>query len=244
MNAIESGEVLIPVADRGLPAFYAKPARGGPRAVIVVIHEIFGVYGHLDAVCRQWAQDGYFVIAPLLFTRQGDVRRETDFEKIKAISMNVPDEQVRDDLDHLFSWLEKQPDVDTSRIGITGFCWGGRQVWLYASHNPKVRAGVAWYGGPLISTPTALRPLHPFDVAAALKAPVLGLYGGSDSLIPMPSIIQMQSRLAALSSPSTIHVYPASPHGFHAPSRANYDPDASKDGDTRLAAWFRQHGIV
>lgn len=244
MSAIDSGEVLIPAADRDLPAFRAMPTGGRSLPVIVVVHEIFGIYGHLDAVCRQWAEDGYFVIAPMLYVRQGDVHREKDFERIKDISMRVPDAQVRDDLDHVFRWIGTQAEADQTRIGLTGFCWGGRQVWLYAAHNPAVRAGVAWYGGPLSAAPTALRPRNPLDVAGELKAPVLGLYGGSDALIPLASIQQMQQRLAALQSPSRICVYPASRHGFHAPSRQNYDAEASRDGDRRLMEWFIRYGVV
>lgn len=244
MSNVQVSEVPIRTADRELPAFRAVPVGGGPYPVIVVVHEIFGIYGHIDAVCREWAGQGYYVIAPMLFVRQGNVHDECDIERIIEISRRVPDEQVRDDLDHVMRCLQVEPHADPARIGIVGFCWGGRQVWLYIAHNPAIKAGVAWYGGPLIAAPTALRPCNPIDVAAELKAPVLGLYGGSDALIPMSTIEQMQQKLRGLNSQSQIHVYPNSAHGFHAPSRQNYDEQASRDGDRRLMEWFALHGVA
>lgn len=240
---IDSGEIAIPVRDGDLPAFVARPVGAGPYPVIVIIHEVFGVYGHLDAVGRGWAELGYCVVIPLLFTRQGDVHRLETLAAIHEITKNVSDRQVRDDLDDVFAWLKTQPYADTTRSGITGFCWGGRQVWLYAAHNATVKAGVAWYGGPLSAPPTGMHPSNPIDVVRSLKCPVLGLYGGSDHLLPMPAIEAMAHALEAVASASKIHVYPGARHGFHAPSRGNHDPAATQDGDRRLLDWFRAHHV-
>jgi carboxymethylenebutenolidase len=236
-------EVKIPVADGEIPAYQAMPAKGGPFPVVLVIQEIFGVHEHIKDVCRRFAKQGYLAIAPALYARQGDVSKMTDIQEIitKVVS-KVPDAQVFSDLDATVASVNKSGKGDTSKLGITGFCWGGRIVWLYANHNPKVKAAVAWYG-PLTGEASELKPKNPIDIVSSLKVPVLGLYGGSDDSIPSASIEQMKKALKEAGNPSEIVVYPNTPHGFHADYRPTYRQEQAEDGDKRLQAWFKKYGV-
>ncbi|MFN6102952.1 MAG: dienelactone hydrolase family protein, partial [Planctomycetaceae bacterium] len=179
-NGLEAGEVKIPVADGTIPAYRAMPAQGGPFPTVLVIQEIFGVHEHIKDICRRFAKLGYFAVAPELYARQGDVSKMTDFSEIigKVVS-KVPDKQVMSDLDAAVAWAKTTGKADTTKLGATGFCWGGRIVWLYAAHNPNLKAGVAWYGR-LVGQADELHPKHPLELVSELKAPVLGLYGGAD----------------------------------------------------------------
>jgi carboxymethylenebutenolidase len=242
------GEVKIPVKDGEIPAYRAFPEKGGPFPVVLVVQEIFGVHEHIRDVCRRFARQGYMAIAPELYARQGDVSKMTDFQQILTnVVSKVPDSQVMADLDSAVEYAQKSGKGDVSRLGITGFCWGGRIVWLYAAHNPKVKAGVAWYGR-LAQRPDApassLQPTHPFDVAAKLTVPVLGLYGGKDEGIPLAQVEQMRTKLKEGKSGSEIVVYPDAPHGFNADYRPSYRKEAAEDGWKRLLAWFKQHGVA
>jgi Dienelactone hydrolase and related enzymes len=179
-----AGEVKIPVKDGSIPAYRAMPASGSNFPVILVIQEIFGVHAHIQDICRRLAKLGYLAIAPEMFARQGDVSKITDIQEIRSkVVSKVPDAQAMSDLDATVDWAQKSAKGNINKLGITGFCWGGRMVWLYSSHNPKVKAGVAWYGR-LVGNSTALTPKHPIDIAANLKVPVLGLYGGKDEQFP------------------------------------------------------------
>ena len=227
-TGLDAGEVKIPTADGEIPAYRAKPAAAGPHATVLVVQEIFGVHEHIKDVCRRFAKQGYCAIAPELYARQGDVSKYTDFRDIVSnVVSKVPDAQVMSDLDATARWADKNGG-DAKRVGVTGFCWGGRIVWLYAAHSKDLKAGVAWYGR-LLGTTNELQPTYPIDVAAKLKAPVLGLYGGKDDGIPMADVEKMQAALAAAKSPSKIVVFPDAPHGFHADYRPSYRPDAAKD---------------
>jgi len=221
-----------------------QPASGGRFPVILVVQEIFGVHEHIKDVCRRLAKQGYLAIAPELYARQGDPRQYANIQELLDQVVNkVPDTQVLADLDACAEWARAQ-EGDGARLGITGFCWGGRITWLYAAHNPQVKAGVAWYGR-VVGAPSELNPKHPIDVAGALKGPVLGLYGGQDQGIPQASLEQMRKALAAsgnaASLASTIHVYPDAPHAFNADYRPSYRAPEAADAWVRLLAWFKQN---
>jgi carboxymethylenebutenolidase len=237
------GEVKIPVPDGEIPGYRAMPAEGGPFATILVVQEVFGVHEHIKDICRRLAKAGYFAVAPALYARQGDVTQMTNMDDVMKVVAKVPEPEVASDLDATVAWAGSTGKADTVKLGITGFCWGGRQVWLYCAHNPKVKAGVAWYG-PLQRPKSEMTPLDPLDVVPQLKVPVLGLYGGADGGIPMTQIQAMQDALKAAGNPSEIVVYPDTPHGFNADYRASYRPEQAKDGWKRLLAWFKDHGVA
>jgi carboxymethylenebutenolidase len=243
-DGLTAGEVKIAVSDGELPAYRAVPASGSAFPVVVVVHEIFGVHEYIKDVCRRLAKLGYLAVAPALFARQGDVSAMSDAQEIVSkVSSKVPDAQVMSDLDATVAWAGKSGAADTARVGITGFCWGGRVVWLYAAHSTGLKAGVAWYGR-LTAATTSLQPKHPLELAAQLKAPVLGLYGGADAGIPMHDVEQMRAALRAAGSPAEIVVYPEAPHAFHADYRPSFRADAAADGWQRMLAWFARYGVA
>ena len=245
-DGLVAGEVTISVGDFKMPAYRAAPAgrRGAP--VVLVVSEIFGVHEHIADVARRFAKAGYFAIAPEMFERQGDPRAYGEIAKLFAeVISKVPDAQAMGDLDAAVAWARAE-GADTARLGITGFCWGGRITWLYAAHNPALRAGVAWYGR-LVGQSNPLQPRHPVELAGELKAPVLGLYGGQDSGIPLDTVDAMKTALAAGPEParrSTFQVYPDAPHAFHADYRPSFRADAARDGWQRCLAWFKEHGVA
>ena len=243
-EGLDAGELKIPVADGELPGYRAAPADGGPFPTVLVVQEIFGVHEHIRDVCRRLARAGYLAVAPELYARQGDVSRMSDVQQIVGqVVAKVPDAQVLADLDATAAWAARSGRGDPEKLAVTGFCWGGRIVWLYAAHSAKLRAGVAWYGR-LEGPADPLHPRHPLELAGALKAPVLGLYGGADEGIPSESIERMRAALKKAGSPSEIVVYPGAPHGFHADYRPSYRESEAKDGWQRMLAWFRKHGAA
>ena len=239
------GEVDIAVGDFRMPAYRAAPAGRTGAPVVLVVSEIFGVHEHIADIARRFAKLGYFAIAPELFARQGDPQSYGEIGKLIAeVVSKVPDAQVMRDLDACVAWAAGQ-GADTTRVGITGFCWGGRVVWLYAAHSPAVRAGVAWYGR-LVGQSSALAPTNPEDVVGAMKAPVLGLYGGKDTGIPLDTVERMKAALAGGSEAarrSAFHVYPDAPHAFHADYRPSYRKEAAEDGWRRCLEWFKAQGV-
>lgn len=239
-----AGEVKIPVAEGDMPAYRAMPEKGGPFPVVLVVQEIFGVHEHIRDICRRLAKAGYLAVAPELYARQGNVSKMPDAQEIfsKVVS-KVPDAQVMADLDAAAEWAGKSGRGDLKRLGITGFCWGGRIVWLYAAHSPRLKAGVAWYGR-LVGQANDLQPQHPIDVAPKLKAPVLGLYGGADTGIPMEAVERMRRALNDAGSPSEIVVFPDAPHGFHADYRPSYRKEAAQAGWKRMLEWFKKQGVA
>jgi carboxymethylenebutenolidase len=242
-EGLVAGEVKIPVADGEIPAYRAMPATGGPFPIVLVVQEIFGVHEHIKDVCRRFAKEGFCAVAPELYARQGDVSKYTDYKQIFAeVVSKVPDAQVMADLDAAAAWAAKSSGGDAARVGVTGFCWGGRITWLYAAHSPSLKAGVAWYGR-LVGEPTPLQPKYPIDVAAQIRAPVLGLYGGQDQGIPLADVEKMRAALAAAKSPSEIFVYPEAPHGFHADYRPSFREADAKDAWRRCLEWFRKNGV-
>ncbi len=242
-NGIEAGEVKIPVLDGEIPAYRAMPKGAGPFPVVLVVQEIFGVHEHIKDVCRRFAKLGYLAVAPEMYARQGDVSKLEDFPAILKIVSKVPDSQVMSDLDSAVAWAKATGKGDTARLGVTGFCWGGRIVWLYSAHNPNVKAGVAWYGR-LNGQSNDLQPKYPLDVVTSLKAPVLGLYGEADQGIPVASVDKMREAIKAAGKPSEIVLYPDTPHGFHADYRPSYRKDKADDGWKRLLEWFKKNGVA
>ena len=243
-NGLIAGEVKIPVADGEIPAYRAMPEKGKSFPVVLVVQEIFGVHEHIKDMCRRFAKLGHVAIAPELYSRQGDVSKITNInEIISKVVSKVPDAQVMSDLDATVVWAKKSAKGDANKLAITGFCWGGRIVWLYAAHNPQLKAGVAWYGR-LVGSPDELHPTHPVDIATQLKAPVLGLYGGRDTGIPQDTIEKMRAAVKAAGGKSEIVVYPNAGHGFNADYRPGYDKDAAQDGFRRLQEWFKKYGAA
>jgi carboxymethylenebutenolidase len=244
LEGLEAGEVSIPTSDGHIPAYRAMPKSGKSFPVVLVVQEIFGVHEHIKDVCRRFAKLGHLAIATELYARQGDVSKLSNIQDIVSqVVGKVPDAQVMSDLDATAAWAEKSGKGDISRLGITGFCWGGRIVWLYAAHNSKLKAGVAWYGR-LVGQPSELQLKHPIDIISSLKAPVLGLYGGKDQGIPLDTIEQMRTALKTAGYPSEIVVYPDAGHGFNADYRPGYNKDAAQDGWKRLQQWFKKYGAA
>lgn len=242
-DGLTAGEVKIPVGDMEIPAYRAMPAKGGPFPVALVVQEIFGVHEHIKDVCRRFAKLGYMAIAPELYARQGDVSKLKGIDEIRAVVVQVPDVQVMGDLDATVEYAKQTGKGDVSRLGITGFCWGGRIVWLYSAHSKLLKAGVAWYGR-VVGEKSDNFPKHPIDVASELKAPVLGLYAGKDPGISIDSVDKMRAAAKQAKVDSDIIVYPDAEHGFHADYRPSYNEANAKEGWSKLQAWFKKYGAA
>lgn len=245
-DGLLAGEVVIDVQGFKMPAYRSAPAGKTGLPVVLVVSEIFGVHEYIADVTRRLARAGYLAIAPELFARQGDPNEYGEVAKIQSeIIAKVPDAQLMNDLDACVAWAGANGG-DSARLAITGFCWGGRVTWLYAAHQPRLKAAVSWYGrlnGPL----TPNNPSHPIDRVAQLKAPVLGLYAGADAGIPLDSVAAMKGALAqgpAAARASEFVVYPEVPHAFHADYRPTYRQAAAEDGWRRLLAWLQRHGVA
>lgn len=239
---LDSGEAVIETGDRTIPGYWAATSAPGAFPTIVVIHEIFGVHEWIKDVCRRLAKSGYFAVAPDLYVRQGNVINQPDIDQVLAVVQKVPDAQVMSDIDATLRWAAGTGKANVAKIGVTGFCWGGREVWMYSAHNPKVNAGVAWYG-PLAGATNELKPTHPVDIAGTLAVPVLGLYGGADTGITADSVEQMRHNLHA-GQGSEIIVFPDTPHGFAADYRPSYREGPAKDGWKKMLDWFKHHGVA
>jgi carboxymethylenebutenolidase len=242
-TGLTAGAATIPVGDFKMPAYRAQPAGKTGLPVILVVSEIFGVHEHIADVARRFAKLGYLAIAPELFVRQGDAKAYTDIPKlVTEVVSKASDAQVMGDLDAAVAWA-KANGGDTSKLGVTGFCWGGRITWMYAAHNPAVKAGVAWYG------PVA-RPNHPGDktaieVAPQIKAAMLGLYGGADAGIPNDTVEKMRDALkAAGNTKSEVVIFPDTPHAFHADYRPSYRKEQAEAGWKRCTAWLKANGVM
>ncbi|MDR2016715.1 MAG: dienelactone hydrolase family protein [Burkholderiales bacterium] len=244
-DGLEASDVKIPAQGGDMPAYRARPVKGKNWPTILVVQEIFGVHEYIKDVCRRLAKQGYMAIAPELFARYGDPRQYSEVQQLlRELVSKIPDGEVLADLDACVAWAQQQGG-DTARLGITGFCWGGRITWLYCAHQPKVKAGVAWYGR-LEGEKTELTPQHPIDVVGELKAPVLGLYGGADAGIPQESVERMRQALAAGSAAakaSEFKVYKDAPHAFHADHRPSFRREEATDGWKRMREWFKKKGV-
>lgn len=240
---LSTGEIRLDVNGQAVPVYRAQPEGKSNLPVILVVSEIFGVHEHIADIARRFAKQGYLALAPDLFVRQGDPASYDSIpELMKEVVSKVPDAQVMTDLDACVAWA-KDNGGNVDKLGITGFCWGGRIVWLYCAHNPKVKAGVAWYGR-LVGDKSERTPAQPVDIAAALKVPVLGLYGGKDTGIPLDTVEKMKGELAKGRSQSEIVVFPNSGHAFNADYRPSYVEADAKEAWQRCLAWFRKHGVA
>jgi carboxymethylenebutenolidase len=241
-EGLTAGEVQIPAKGGPIPGYRAMPEKGGPFPVVLVVQEVFGVHEHIKDICRRFAKLGYLAVAPELYARQGDVSTISDVKDIMSIVSKVPDAQVMSDLDSTVAWAKGTGKGNVAHLGITGFCWGGRIVWLYAAHNPKLRAAAAWYGR-LDGTSSELQPQNPLDVVAAIKAPVLGLYAGHDQGIPQSDIEKMRDALKKAGKNASIMVYPDAQHGFNADYRPSYNAADAQDAWKRMLIWFQAYGV-
>ncbi len=246
MQGIQAGEVTIAVGAFKMPAYMAKPVNVSRAPVVLLVSEVFGVHEYIADVARRFAKAGYLAVAPELFVRQGDAGSYGEIAKLMAeVVSKVPDAQAMSDLDACVTWAAANGG-DVGKLGVTGFCWGGRITWLYSAHQPQVKAGVAWYGR-LVGEATPLQPKHPLDVAGSLNGPVLGLYGGQDTGIPLSTVEQMKTALAAGNASakrSMFHVYADAPHAFHADYRPSYRKDAADDGWKRCLTWLQSNGVA
>jgi carboxymethylenebutenolidase len=241
---LEAGDVQIPTGDGQMPAYRAMPAGNGPFPIVLVIEEIFGVHEYLKDTCRRLAKLGYCAVAPEIYARQGDLSKMTDVQQIVSqVIAKKPDAELLSDLDATAKWAAASSKGDAARLGVTGFCRGGRAVWLYAAHNPAVKAAVAWYG-PLGGGRTDIQPKTAADVAGEIKAPVLGLYGGADTGIPVADVEKQRDTARAAGKTVEIVIYPDAPHAFHADYRPSYRKQPAEDGWARMLAWFKTYGVA
>ncbi len=246
-EGLTAGPVWVNTAEgRPMPAYRAMPATGSGFGTILVVQEIFGVHAYIADICRRFAKAGYCAVAPELYFRQGDPRYYTDFASLlREVVAKVPDDQVMKDLDSTVAFVKGEGKADAAKLGITGFCWGGRITWLYDAYSPAVKAGVAWYGR-VVGDATPLTPKHPVDIAKDLNGPVLGLYGGADTGIPNDTVDRMRAALkegSAAAKKSEIITYPDTPHAFNADYRPSFRKEQSEDGWKRALAWFKANGV-
>jgi carboxymethylenebutenolidase len=242
-QGLDTGEARIPVPDGALPAYFARPAGKGPFPVVLVNEEIFGVHEYIKDVCRRLAKAGYFAVATEYYARVGDLSKMTDIGQIiRDVISKAPDDQYMVDMDATAAWA-LQHGGDAGRVGVIGFCRGGRQTWLYAAHSPHLKAAVAFYG-PLGGTPSSIQPQSALDVADRIQCPLLGLYGGQDSGIPVDLVRQAEAKAKAAHRTVEIVIYSDAPHGFHADYRPSYRPGDAADACARMLAWFRRFGMA
>ena len=240
MDGLDGGDVKI----GDIPAYYAVPKGQGRRPVVIVVPEIWGMHEHIKDVTRRVAKAGYFAVTNEPYFRIGDLTKLENIKEVIAGANKLSDQQAFQDIDAVVAWADKQKRANTSKLGITGFCRGGRMVWMYTAHNKKVDAGVAWYGS-LMPIPPAM-PTGPLDVTDKIDRPVLGLYGGADQGIPLEQVERLKAGLHAFGNDkkSQIHVYDGMPHAFNADYRPSYRKEAADDGWKRMLAWFKKHGVA
>ncbi|MBI3708915.1 MAG: dienelactone hydrolase family protein [Proteobacteria bacterium] len=242
-DGLIAGDIKVAVAGGEMTVYRAKPASGSNFPVVLVNLEAFGLHEYIKDVTRRLAKLGYLAVAPDIYFRQGNLLGATDFQQIMPIINSKPDPELMADLDATLAYATSKEGGDANRMAVTGFCRGGRNVWMYAAHNPKLKAAVSWYG-TVVGNPSAAMPQNPIDVAATVKVPVLGLYGGADSGIPVDTVEKMKAALKAAGNPSEFVVYPDTPHGFHADYRPSYRPEQAADGWKRLQEWFKKNGVA
>jgi carboxymethylenebutenolidase len=242
MDGLVGGDIKIPTAGGDMPGYYAAPAKAGKYPVKLVVGEVWGAHEHIKDVVRRLAKAGYFAVTNEQYWKIGDLAKMTDIKEVIANANKLTDERAFSDLDATLRWAEKQPRANAKRLGITGFCRGGRMVWMYTAHNKNIDAGVAWYGG--LGTGGAITAT-PMDVTDKINAPVLGLYGGKDQGIPLEQVERLRAGLLAFGKDKTsiIHVYPEAGHAFNADYRASYRKAEAEDGWKRMLAWFKKHGV-
>jgi carboxymethylenebutenolidase len=243
-EGLVAGDVEVPVRDGRLPAYRAMPASGGPFSVVLVSPEVFGNNPYIEDICRRLAKAGYYAIVPDLYARQGDLTRITDMARVMAIVNGKPDAELYSDFDATLAYARSTGNVAARRVGMVGFCRGGRNVWMYAWHNPKLDAAIAWYG-VLDGTRSPLTPKYPLDIAGKVKVPVLGLYGAQDQGIPQEQVARLREALKAAKSRSEVIVYPDAGHAFNTDTRPDmYRKADAEDGWKRMLAWLDRHGVT
>jgi carboxymethylenebutenolidase len=246
VDGLTAGEVMVDVAGFKVPAYVARPAGKTNLPVVLVIQEVFGVHEYIADTARRFAKAGYLAIAPELFARQGDPTKYNAIaDLIREVVSKVPDAQVMTDLDGMVAWARANGG-DANKVAVTGFCWGGRITWLYAAHSKNVKAGVAWYGR-LVGQPNDLQPKNPVDLVASINGPVLGLYGGADTGIPLDTVERMKAALkdgSAAAKKSEFMVYDGAPHAFHADYRPSFRKEPAEDGWKRCVDWFKANGVA
>jgi carboxymethylenebutenolidase len=241
-DGLDAGDAKIKVADGEMPGYFARPKGKANPPVVLVAMEIFGLHEYIKDVTRRLAKLGAFAVAPDYYFRKGDLTKVTDIQQLVPLVNAKPDAELLSDLDSTVAWAKSQGG-DTSRLGIVGFCRGGRTVWEYAAHNSGLKAGVSFYGAP-VDPPNPLWPKSPIQLAPVMKAPVLGLYGEADTGIPVASIDALKAALAENKKTAEFKIYPGAPHGFHADYRASYRKDAAEDGWSQMQAWFKKYGVL
>jgi carboxymethylenebutenolidase len=242
-TGLDASDTKIKVSDGEMPGYYARPAGVTNPPVIVVAMEIFGLHEYIKDVTRRLAKLGAFAVAPDYYFRKGvDLTKITEIKELLPIVNSKPDAELLSDLDATVDWAKAQGG-DTTRLGIIGFCRGGRTVWEYAAHNGALKAAVAFYGPP-VDPPNPLWPKSPLQLAPEMKAPVLGLYGGADTGIPVAQVEQMKEALAADKKTAEFKIYPGAPHGFHADYRTSYRKEAAEDAWNQMQAWFKKYGVL
>ena len=240
---LTAGDAKIKVADGEMPGYFARPNGVSNPAVVLVAMEIFGLHEYIKDVTRRLAKLGAFAVAPDYYFRKGvDLTKISDIQQLVPIVDSKPDAELLSDLDSTVAWAKSQGG-DTARLGIVGFCRGGRTVWEYAAHNSALKAAVAFYGAP-VDPPNPLWPKSPTQLAPEMKAPVLGLYGEADTGIPVATVEALKAALAAANKPAEFKIYPGAPHGFHADYRASYRKDAADDAWNQMQAWFRKYKVL
>jgi carboxymethylenebutenolidase len=240
---LDAGEIKVPVSDGAVPAYYARPEGDGPFPIVLVNEEIFGVHEYIKDICRRLAKLGYLAVAPEIYARIADMSKITDFTNIfRDVISKAPDATVMSDLDATAAWAAANRG-DANRLGVVGVCRGGRTTWLYAEHNPKLRAAVAWYG-PVAGAVSELQPKTPTDLAEQLHCPLLGLYGGKDAGVRVEDVQAAAAKARAAGQTVEIVVYPDAPHGFHADYRPSYRPADAADGWQRTLAWLKKYGVA
>lgn len=240
-DGLDAGETTIPTSSGDLPAYYARPANGTSFPIVVVNEEIFGVHEYIKDICRRLAKAGYLAVATEYYARIGDLSKMTDVKEIVAnVISKAPDDRYLADADATIAWAAAHKG-DVNRVAVTGFCRGGRQTWLIAEHNPRVKAAVAWYG-PVGGTPSEIQPKTAGEGADQLMAPLLGLYGAQDTGIPVEAVRAAEAKARTAGKTVEIVVYPDAPHGFHADYRPSYRKADAEDGWRRMLAWFASHG--
>lgn len=241
-TGLDAGEAKVKVADGEMPVYFARPAGVTNPPVVLVAMEIFGLHEYIKDVTRRLGKLGAFAIAPDYYFRKGDLTKITEMPQLLPQVNAKPDAELFSDLDSTVAWAKSQGG-DTGRLGIVGFCRGGRTVWEYAAHSSDLKAGVAFYGPP-VDSPNPLWPKSPMQLVPEMKAPVLGLYGEADQGIPVAQVEAMKAALAAAKKTSEFKIYPGAPHGFHADYRASYRKEAAEDGWAQMQAWFKKNGVL
>jgi carboxymethylenebutenolidase len=242
-QGLTAGDIKIAVSGGEMGGYRAKPASGSGHPTVIVCQEIFGIHEYIKDTCRRLAKQGYLAVAPDYYFRQGDPAKAGDVQGALAVANKKPDAELLSDLDATARWATSTDGGNAQKLGITGFCRGGRATWMYAAHNPGLKAAVAWYG-PVVGQGNELTPKFPIDLAAQMKCPVLGLYGSADQGIPVDSLKRMEEALKAANKTVEFVIYPEAPHAFHADYRPTYRAEPAKDGWNRMLAWFKKYGVA